>query len=331
VYNNMAFGLKLRKYPKAEIKKRVQEAAELLGCSARTIRRRFEDGTFATKIEYQGKQMIRLVSREDVMKAAGKVQVSEIAGSPSDQGIKALSVTLGALTDNIKETIDRRIDTIGRRLAIYGIITAALTAAAIVIFVNRQNRMLSDKIGGIEAVVSGGISELKADLGGDISRLRTDSTAKIDSLKTGLTEELKRIEENRTAAFTDIRRKAERAAEEARDAGAELILTRMKTADNKSRVSDLEKKIKELQAELDSLQINLNQIKISVPAPGNGTGGETSKKETGEGKSSAPAAINKLKRERKPGTETATEVPGLDAILYHYRPKRQQGPFFETD
>jgi len=31
VYNNMAFGLKLRKYPKAEIRKRVQEAATLLG------------------------------------------------------------------------------------------------------------------------------------------------------------------------------------------------------------------------------------------------------------------------------------------------------------
>jgi len=31
VFNNMAFGLKLRKYPKAEIKKRVHEAAELLG------------------------------------------------------------------------------------------------------------------------------------------------------------------------------------------------------------------------------------------------------------------------------------------------------------
>jgi len=31
VYNNMAFGLKLRKYPKAEIRKRVQEAADLLG------------------------------------------------------------------------------------------------------------------------------------------------------------------------------------------------------------------------------------------------------------------------------------------------------------
>jgi len=31
VYNNMAFGLKLRKYPKAEIHKRVVEAAEILG------------------------------------------------------------------------------------------------------------------------------------------------------------------------------------------------------------------------------------------------------------------------------------------------------------
>jgi len=31
VYNNMAFGLKLRHYPKAEIDKRVQDAAEILG------------------------------------------------------------------------------------------------------------------------------------------------------------------------------------------------------------------------------------------------------------------------------------------------------------
>jgi multiple sugar transport system ATP-binding protein len=31
VYNNMAFGLKLRKFPKKEIDMRVQEAAEILG------------------------------------------------------------------------------------------------------------------------------------------------------------------------------------------------------------------------------------------------------------------------------------------------------------
>ena len=31
VYENMAFGLKLRKYPKVEIEKRVYEAAEILG------------------------------------------------------------------------------------------------------------------------------------------------------------------------------------------------------------------------------------------------------------------------------------------------------------
>ena len=31
VFQNMAFSLKLRKYPKAEIKKRVEEAAEILG------------------------------------------------------------------------------------------------------------------------------------------------------------------------------------------------------------------------------------------------------------------------------------------------------------
>ncbi len=33
VYNNMAFGLKLRKYPKSEIDKRVNDAASILGLS----------------------------------------------------------------------------------------------------------------------------------------------------------------------------------------------------------------------------------------------------------------------------------------------------------
>jgi multiple sugar transport system ATP-binding protein len=35
VYNNMAFGLKLRKYPKAEIKQRVHDAANLLGIESK--------------------------------------------------------------------------------------------------------------------------------------------------------------------------------------------------------------------------------------------------------------------------------------------------------
>ena len=39
VYKNMAFGLKLRKYPKAEIDKRVDEAAEILGISELLDRR----------------------------------------------------------------------------------------------------------------------------------------------------------------------------------------------------------------------------------------------------------------------------------------------------
>ena len=37
VFNNMAFGLKLRKYPKDKINKRVQEAAELLGIDRVTL------------------------------------------------------------------------------------------------------------------------------------------------------------------------------------------------------------------------------------------------------------------------------------------------------
>ena len=48
VYENLAFGLKLRKYDKAEIEKRVQHAAEILGDRVRILtenRRRFQAGS----------------------------------------------------------------------------------------------------------------------------------------------------------------------------------------------------------------------------------------------------------------------------------------------
>jgi len=39
VYENMSFGLRLKHYPKPEIAKRVQEAAEILGISPETAKR----------------------------------------------------------------------------------------------------------------------------------------------------------------------------------------------------------------------------------------------------------------------------------------------------
>jgi multiple sugar transport system ATP-binding protein len=43
VYDNMAFGLKLRKFPKNEIRQRVLEAAEILGIDRRTLYRKLEE------------------------------------------------------------------------------------------------------------------------------------------------------------------------------------------------------------------------------------------------------------------------------------------------
>ncbi len=43
VYDNMAFGLRLRKTPKSEIDRRVKEAADILGISRRTITRLKKD------------------------------------------------------------------------------------------------------------------------------------------------------------------------------------------------------------------------------------------------------------------------------------------------
>ena len=44
VYDNMAFGLKLRKVPKEEIRRRVKEAADILGIQELLDRKRQESG-----------------------------------------------------------------------------------------------------------------------------------------------------------------------------------------------------------------------------------------------------------------------------------------------
>ncbi len=299
----------------------LRQAARLLGCSARTIRRRFEDGTFATRIEYQGKQMIRLVSRQDVMKAAGKVRVNKLAEKSSGPTPNSLPVTLGGITDNIQRSIVRRIDTLGKRLLIGGVITAGLTAAAIFIFVNRQSKILADKIGGVQVVLSGGMSEMKEELGGTIGELKRVSSEKMDSLRRELSDELRRIEETRETDLAEIRQKADRARTEAREAGSELVLTRMKTAANNSRVAELENKIVDLQASLDSLQENIGRMQNAPPPSPADPPAEINKNETETGRERMESlAVEVNEKTDYPETGTGAEIPGLRKLLLDYRP-----------
>ena len=311
----------------------LQEAADLLGCSARTIRRRFEDGTFDTKIEYRGKQMIRLVSKKDVLKAAGKVRISEIAEPSSPEGARALSVTLGALTDSIQRTLDRRIDSLGRRILILSFLMAGLMVGAVFIFVNRQADKLAGKIDGVRVVLSGGMSELKGDLSARFDEFEQTTGAKLDSFRNNISEELKWMDRNREDEFKNIRLQVKQARQTVRDTESNLVLTRMQTSANKSRVSELKGKLDDLQQELEILRENIARTEINTEEPNNDRKSD-SEQEPDRTRLEPPEPAENRDSMTEIGTETIfseeenqksraganDSIPGLAELLRHYRP-----------
>src|SRR6266704_1380398 len=79
VYDNMAFGLKMRKFPKPEIAKRVQEAAEILGIQELLKLKRLHDRleTTAIYVTHDQVEAMTLGDRVVVMKDGWIQQVGE--------------------------------------------------------------------------------------------------------------------------------------------------------------------------------------------------------------------------------------------------------------
>ena len=60
----------------------LKQAALLLNCSIKTIRRRVESGKMKSMVEYRGNKAIRLVSREDVLREAPSFDLILAASHP---------------------------------------------------------------------------------------------------------------------------------------------------------------------------------------------------------------------------------------------------------
>ncbi len=131
----------------------LKEAARLLNCSVKTIRRRVESGKMKSIVEYHGQKAIRLVAESDVMdevtslpypplKRGGELSAFNLFGD--------LPVRLENLAEETRTMLDNKVDSVYQRARIFFLISLGLVVILLVslslTYINRENRLLKESI-----------------------------------------------------------------------------------------------------------------------------------------------------------------------------------------
>lgn len=186
------------------------EAAALLRCAKRTVRRRVDAGELASRVEYQGKQAVRLVNREDLRRVAGTVQRREP---------KTEIVTRGATGDNAEFVIRQTTKVVTgylRKVGCFVLGFVVLGGVVTSFVVIRQGKTLRAELEGaaadlsqgvviglsqVQAGFASGLNETKAGLTGELSTLRQVVEADSKAAAERLTVQAETIErQNREIA-----------------------------------------------------------------------------------------------------------------------------------
>ena len=249
----------------------LKDAAGLLKCSARTIRRRIDAGKIETRIEYQGKQAVRYVRRGDILREAGTIQHHE-----PNEGITEV-VTRGATYDNPMTTIGQV------QKVVTGLIWRAVLILSVIIIlggmtgyylVTGQSNSISGKIEGVKGELSQGLSQVQAAV-----------VTGLNVTRKGLTAE---IEEIRTATRTDSQATGEKISRQ----GEDILRTGDQVTAQAEKIEAQTVEIKELRAAIAELQAGIEVIREEVTRPTPGPAA-TVPPETGEPvKTPAPATTS---------------------------------------
>jgi len=193
----------------------LKEAALMLGCSVKTIRRRIKGGTWRSMIEYQGQKAIRLVAREDVLKetsALDRIPADSPEAALALQALDGLPLQLGEVLKNYLSQLKKDFDRSARVWRIYLLLAvgaASLLSGAIGYFLSeRREKTLEGRIGEVSRTLSTTFSRaqsglerelaLISDLAAESRRLADESAVRSDrqgrDLKT-LLESVGNLEE----------------------------------------------------------------------------------------------------------------------------------------
>ncbi len=224
----------------------LKEAARMLGCSVKTIRRRIKGGTWRSMIEYQGQKAIRLVAREDVLKES-----SSLHRLPADSPERALAIqaldglpaqlgeVLGNYLGGLKQELDRR----AFYSRIYLLISLGLTAILLTglgfYFSNRREEILEGRIGAVSRTLSTSLTGIQAGLGRELASI-SRQTEENHRLAEDAREESGRRSEVLEKLLTAVNSLEKRGREEHREA-----------AEYREEIAGLRREIARLEEALD--------------------------------------------------------------------------------
>ncbi len=153
----------------------LKEAARLLGCSVKTIRRRIKGGTWRSMIEYQGQKAIRLVAREDVVKESTSIDRLPLE-SPGRalalQALDGLPRELGEVLQSYLTELKSELNRKSLLSRVYLLIALGMTAILLtgigLYLNNRQKDLLEGEIETLSRTLSITLSRGQANLGAEI-------------------------------------------------------------------------------------------------------------------------------------------------------------------
>lgn len=211
----------------------LSQAAALLNCSRRTIRRRVDSGELDSRVDYQGKQPVRTVRRADILKAAGVIQRRE----PTTE-----IVARGATSDNADFVIGQATKVVTglvRKLAWFALGLVILGGVTVTFIVIGQARRVREEVGG-------GLSQ-------GLSLVRGEFVTGLEDTRAGLTAEIRTL---RAAAEAESRKAAGRETERAAILEAQAGIMAQQNAE-----------IERLHAEIAGLIAGVDALRDAVTRP----------------------------------------------------------------
>ncbi len=156
----------------------LKEAARMLGCSVKTIRRRIKGGTWRSMIEYQGQKAIRLVAREDVLKestALDRLPADSPEGALALQALDGLPRQLGEVLQSYLAGLKTELDRKNLYSRIYllvaiGLAVILLTGAGLY-YGRQRGELLEKRIEVLSRTLSTTLARGQARLGGEIGQI----------------------------------------------------------------------------------------------------------------------------------------------------------------
>lgn len=109
----------------------LKEAALLLNCSVKTVRRRIDSGKWRSIVEYKGRKAIRLVSREDVLSETSFLNIRQNIESGPLQLDPVAYQQLGHFLEGASKEINSLVSAKLRRARIYLLVMLGVTVISV--------------------------------------------------------------------------------------------------------------------------------------------------------------------------------------------------------